>query len=183
MAVECCAFVDMSGGSSDDATLAIGYRDAQDRAVVARVLNQGPPAPFDPRAAVTRFAEVLRNSGITRVTGDRYAGLTFRLDFERLGIRYDVAELTTSQLFEALEPRLNAHEVLLPDVAVLEQQLLGLIWKGGRITHPDGEHDDSATAAAGVVQELLAESGSGGGMFDAFTGRPIDELPSAFAWM
>jgi hypothetical protein len=37
------------------------------------------------------------------------------------------------------------------DVPILEQQLLGLMWKGGRITHQTGEHDDHANAVAGVL--------------------------------
>jgi hypothetical protein len=44
---------------------------------------------------------------------------------------------------------------VLLDVPMLEQQLLGLIWRGGKITHQSGEHDDFATAAAGVVEQVL----------------------------
>jgi hypothetical protein len=150
------AFVDMSGGSSDDAVLAIGHVD-HDRAVVDRVINQGQPAPFDPRVAVERFVGILREFGLSTVTGDRYAGETFRADFERHGIHYRLAEQTRSQLYEALQPWLNGSRVLLPDVPVLEQQLLGLVWRGGKIDHPNGEHDDYANAAAGCVFELLGE--------------------------
>src|SRR3989442_515810 len=98
------AFVDMSGGSSDDAVLAVGFRDADGRAVVARVLNQGQPAPFDPRKAVERFAAVLAQYGVKAVCGDAYGGQTFRLDFERHGVAYQVAPLSASQCYEALEP-------------------------------------------------------------------------------
>lgn len=147
------AFVDMSGGSSDDAVLAIGHRDER-RLVVDRVLDQGPPPPFDPRSAVERFAEVLRQYGLRRVAGDTYAGNTFRADFAGHGIQYDVAELSTSDLYEALEPKLNAREVILLDVPKLEQQLLGLVWKGGKITHQLGEHDDHANGVAGVINVL-----------------------------
>ena len=55
-----------------------------------------------------------------------------------------------------MEPNLNAHEVVLLDLPVLEQELLGLIWRGGRIDHPAGEHDDFSNAVAGVIQLLLA---------------------------
>jgi hypothetical protein len=41
---------------------------------------------------------------------------------------------------------------------VLEQQLLGLMWRGGKIDHQPGEHDDYANAAAGVVQVITAAS-------------------------
>jgi hypothetical protein len=148
------AFVDMSGGSSDDATLAIGHRDANGRAVVDRVLNQGPRPPFDPRGAVERFVGILREYRVSRVCGDRYAGQTFVSDFSRHGIGYEVSAKSASELFESLEPRLNAHEIILPDVSTLEQQLLGLVWRGGRISHQAGEHDDWANSAAGVIEAI-----------------------------
>src|SRR4029077_8125928 len=70
-------FVDMSGGSNDDAVLAIAALDGNNRAVLLRILNQGPPAPFDPRAAVARFATVLKEHGCHRVWGDKYGGETY----------------------------------------------------------------------------------------------------------
>jgi hypothetical protein len=90
-------FVDMSGGSNDDACLAIAHLDADGRAWLDVVINQGPPPPFDLRRAVERFVLALRQYGITCVVGDKYAGETFRLDFERAGISYDAAGLTRSQ--------------------------------------------------------------------------------------
>ena len=38
--------------------------------------------------------------------------------------------------------------------ADIVEQLLGLVWKGGRIDHAAGEHDDWANAAAGVVARV-----------------------------
>ncbi len=150
------AFGDMSGGSSDDAVIAIGHEDAEGRAVVDVLLDQGQHPPFDPNKAVERFVRKLREYRISRITGDRYAGLTFRAQFENAGITYAVASRTTSQLYEALEPLLNSQAVVLPDVPRLEQPLLGLVWKGGKITHQNGEHDDYATATAGLVTALQA---------------------------
>jgi hypothetical protein len=150
------AFVDMSGGSSDDAALAIVHLARDRRVVLDRVVNQGPPPPFDPRAAVTRFTRVLGAYGVTRVWGDAYAGETFRADFRSLGIEYAVCPQTTSQLYEAFEPLLNGRRVVLLDEPTLEQQLLGLVWRGGKIDHPAGEHDDWANAAVGAL--VLAEA-------------------------
>jgi hypothetical protein len=48
---------------------------------------------------------------------------------------------------------------VLLDVPEIEQQLLGLVWRGGKIDHQNGEHDDWANAAAGVVHELLRAEG------------------------
>lgn len=160
------SFVDMSGGSSEDAVQGIGHQDAEGRCVLDLVMDQGAPAPFDPNAAVTRFVSVLRDYRVTSIVGDRYAGETFRRQFEQQGIRYDVATRTKTQLYEALEPALNSHTVVLLDLPELEQQLLGLVWRGGRIDHQSGEMDDWANAAAGLVFELGPHTtgGRGGGM-------------------
>jgi len=170
--VEYSAFVDMSGGSSDDAVLAVGHKDADGRFVVDRVVDQGAQVPFDPRGAIVRFVPVLREYRTSRVTGDRYAGETFRKDFEGHGISYEVSRWTKSEIYDALEPRLNGQRVVLPDVPVLEQQLLGLVWRGGKIDHQGGEHDDYANAAAGVVQVLAAPQ-QRASMFHATTGKEI----------
>lgn len=156
--VSYAAFVDMSGGSNDDAVLAVGFTDADGRAVVCRVVNQGQPPPFDPRRAVERFVGILREYSVSRVTGDRYAGETFRADFERQGIAYKGCAESKSALYEALEAPLNGRCVSLPDVPDVEQQLLGLVWRGGKIDHPAGERDDWANAVAGLVTLLVGKS-------------------------
>lgn len=45
-------FVDMSGGINDDAVLGIAHRDADGRAVLDTVIDQGQRPPFDPNKAV-----------------------------------------------------------------------------------------------------------------------------------
>jgi hypothetical protein len=151
------AFVDMSGGSSDDAVLAIGHQQ-DGLAIVDLVESQGGAAPFDPRLAVLKFAGLLKEYGVFRVVGDRYAGETFRADFQRHGVGYEVSRLTKSQLYEALEPRVNAGEVELPDLPRLQEQLLTLVRRGARIDHQAGDRDDHANAAAGVVHQVLARA-------------------------
>jgi hypothetical protein len=140
-----CGFVDMSGGSSDDACLGISHRDINNCVLLDRIVDQGQRAPFDPRRAVERFAAILKTYRCFTVVGDRYAGETFRCEFETNGISYIVSELTQSQLYEALEPRLNSGQVILLDESTLESQLLGLVWRANKIDHPGGEHDDWAT--------------------------------------
>ena len=164
------AFVDMSGGSNDDAVLGIGHVDREGRAVLDRLVNQGPPPPFDPHAAVGRFAGVLREYGVSAVTGDAYAGQTFQSAFESHGVSYRVSDKTRSQLYEALEPHLNARAVTLLDTPVLEQQLLGLVWRGGRIDHQAGEHDDHANAGAGALVLALALASAVDTSFTNFAG-------------
>ena len=147
-----CAFVDMSGGSSDDAVLSIAHRDAASgKAVLDAVMAQAGKPPFNPRAAVARFAFACAEYGVFTVTGDRYAGQTFRQDFQEQSISYELSELTKSQLYDALEPRINAGEVELLDIPKLQEQLLGLVVRGQKIDHLGGEHDDFANAAAGAL--------------------------------
>jgi hypothetical protein len=145
-------FVDMSGGSSDDATLGIShYDETRQRAVLNVCMTQAGKPPFNPRLAVTKFAEILKRYRVRFVTGDRYAGTTFENDFQEHGISYQQADCTKSQLYEALEPRINAGEVELLDVPRLTEQLLGLVVRGTKIDHLPGEHDDLANAAAGAL--------------------------------
>jgi hypothetical protein len=146
------AFVDMSGGSADDATLGIAHRDAtNEKTVLDLVVKQAGKPPFNPRRVVKQFAAVVERYGAKSVTGDRYAGETFRQDFGDLGIEYRVCDKPKSALYEQLEPLLNAGEVELLDVPKLQEQLLGLVWRGSKIDHMPGEHDDFANAAAGAV--------------------------------
>lgn len=146
------AFVDMSGGSNDDAVLAIAHWEADRRVAVLDVLmSQAGRAPFNPRDAVRKFAAELKAWRISRVTGDRYAGETFRRDFEAEGIVYVVADQTKSELYEAFEPRLNAGEVELLDDGKLQEQLLTLVICGSKIDHLPGDHDDYTNGACGAI--------------------------------
>jgi len=53
-----------------------------------------------------------------------------------------------------MKPLLNSGRVQWVDVPKVEQEMLGLLWRGNKITHPGGEHDDFANSVAGVVQVL-----------------------------
>jgi len=150
------AFVDMSGGGGDDSTLAIAHADAG-RVVLDHLMDQGPRTHrggFNPEVAVDRFANVLRQYRVSTVTGDKYAGEWPRQAFQRLGIHYNVADKTRSELYANLEPLLNSGQVELLDMPTLEAQLIGLVRKGEKIDHLAGEHDDYANAVAGVVSLL-----------------------------
>jgi len=151
------AFVDMSGGSADDAVLAIAHVE-NGKIIVDRVERQLGTAPFNPRDAVKRFVGLMREYGIKAVAGDRYAGETFRADFRGFGISYTVSTFTRSELYEHAEPRINAGEVEFPNLPILEHQLLGLVLRGARIDHVSGEHDDFSNAACGAI--FVASGGS-----------------------
>jgi hypothetical protein len=154
------AFVDMSGGSSDDAVLAISHFDAGRKvAVLDALIAQTGAAPFNPRDAVRKFVGALKVFRISRVVGDAYAGQTFRADFEAEGISYATSDQTKSELYEAFEPKLNAGEVELLDDGKLQEQLLTLVWRGAKIDHLAGDHDDFANAACGAIVLAAADQG------------------------
>lgn len=141
------AAVDMSGGSSDDACLAIAHAEGK-IAVLDLVVKQIGTPPFDPRLAVAHFCNILDEWHIFRVSGDAYGGQTFRADFAARNRQYDVVEDTKSEAYEKLEPALNAGEVELLDHAVTIEQACSLIWRGAKIDHEHGGHDDHINAAA-----------------------------------
>jgi hypothetical protein len=143
-------FVDMSGGSADDAVLSIAHKVGT-RVVVDLVVSQAGEPPFNPRAAVKKFAPILRAYRVKEVTGDNYGGETFKADFTDEKIRYVPCELTKTELYEHFEPLLNAGEIELPDCPKMQEQLLTLVHRGARIDHEPNSHDDYANGAAGAV--------------------------------
>ena len=153
-------YVDMSGGSSDDAVLAVAHHDKQRKvSVLDFVMSQAGGVPFNPRDAVRKFVSELRAYGLSKVTGDAYAGETFRADFQGEGVTYVVCKDLTSENYEAFEPRLNAGEVELLDIPKLQEQLLTLVYRGSKIDHQPGDHDDWSCAACGAL--VLASSRKG----------------------
>ena len=168
------AFVDMSGGSLDEAVLGISHFDAERKVAVLDVLiaQTGAP-PFNPRDAVRKFAAELKAWGLSRVTGDAYAGQTFRRDFEDLEIVYSVSHRTKSEIYDAFEPKLNAGEVELLDHPKLTEKLLTLVLKNGKIDHLPGDHDDHANGvrrdcAGERSREFAGRSSSGSISRDTF---------------
>lgn len=148
------AFVDVSGGRKDDATLAIAHRNEDDRIVVDCLKIWRPP--FNPTIVIGQMADVLREYRIRRVTGDNYAGEFCAGAFKANRINYQKCELNKSHLYLELLPRLCSGEFELPDDAKLINQLVTLERKtrsGGRdiVDHATSGHDDAANAVAGVV--------------------------------
>ncbi|MEI9422213.1 hypothetical protein O7A70_13670 [Mesorhizobium sp. Cs1299R1N1] len=154
------AFVDPSGGSNDSMTLAIGHKEG--RRVVLDAYRERKP-PFSPEAVVVDFVATLKSYGISSVRGDRYAGEWPREQFRKLGITYQLAEKSRSDLYRDLLPALNSQTIDLLDVDKLVNQIVGLerrVARGGKesIDHSPGGHDDIANAVAGVADMLLQQS-------------------------
>jgi hypothetical protein len=68
-----------------------------------------------------------------------------------------LSELTTHQSYEAFAPRLNSGQIVLLDNADLQNQLLGLVWRGTKIDHSNNEHDDFAAVVARLASVLHGE--------------------------
>jgi hypothetical protein len=111
--VEYAAFCDPSGGISDAMTLAIAHLGGGAVCVLDAVLEMRPP--FDPEAAVSECASLLRRFGISRVIGDRYAGGWPRARFREVGIEFEQSARPKSDLYHDLLPLLNAKQVELLD--------------------------------------------------------------------
>jgi phage terminase large subunit-like protein len=154
------AFVDMSGGSNDNATIAIAHKDESGRAVLDVIEKQAGGVPFDPRAAIKKFAGILDEYGINEVVGDNFAGMTFQRDFEDYGKRYRVtAWKSASDIYERFEPRLNADEIVLVDEPTLIEELSTLILtRAGKVTHESNSHDDHAVACCGACLLALGQT-------------------------
>jgi hypothetical protein len=86
-----------------------------------------------------------------------FGGETFRADFREHGIAHVRVRTSKSELYEQFEPLLTAGEVELLDVPELQEQLLTLVWRGTKIDHLPGDHDDFANAAAGALVLVKAK--------------------------
>ena len=150
------AFVDMSGGVKDSATVAIAHRE--DGKAVLDVLLEFKP-PFSPAAVIDEMAAVVKTYGIRTVSGDRYAAEFPREHFRRNGIAYGPSEQNRSTLYLNLLPSLHSRTVVLLDNPRLVTQICTLERRagaGGRDTvdHRPGSNDDAANACAGAVSLL-----------------------------
>ena len=162
----------MSGGSSDDAVLAISHSDGK-KWILDLVQKQIGSPPFNPRRTIEQFCDVLDAWKIHKVVGDSYGGLTFRQDFQARGKIYDVCDMTASENYEQLEPALNANEVELLDASTLVEQLCTLVWRGSKITHENGAHDDFANAAAIAINLARVKP------MAVFTPHMLDQIAAA----
>lgn len=164
------AFADPSGGASDSFALAIGHFEHRLDDLGKPMKGKGKavldflrewPAPFDPAVVTAEAAADLRRYGLKSVRGDYYGGEWPRSKFREHGIAYDVSELPKGRIYLEALPLLtsghlaDAHAELL-DHDKLRRQLAGLERRTGSqgreiVDHPDGQHDDLANAAMGVL--------------------------------
>jgi hypothetical protein len=151
------AFCDPSGGVNDAMTLAVAHLRDGAICVLDAVLEVRPP--FDPEVAVAACTAVLRRFGVTRVIGDRYAGLWSAARFAEHGIAFEQSARPKSDLYCDLLPLLNGKRIELLDNSRLAAQLVGLERRTARsgrdtVDHTPGGHDDLANVVAGVLVGL-----------------------------
>lgn len=155
------AFIDPSGGTgSDSMTLAIAHQEGT-RSVLDAVREVRPP--FSPEAVTSDFAATLRAYGITRVTGDRYAGEWPRERLRTHGIQYDLSEQPKSDIYRDCLPLLNSGRAELLNLPRLAAQFCGLERRTSRsgrdsIDHAPGAHDDIANVVAGALLMANAQA-------------------------
>ena len=152
--IDYAAACDMSDGSNDDAVLSIGHLDQEQRVITDLIQDQQAGTPFDPLKTVKRFAETLKRYHVASLTLDRFAFNTFSSAFAEHSISCNLSDLTTHQCYESFGPRLNSGQIVLLDNDKLQNQFLGLVWRGARIDHPNSEHDDYSTAVARLANVL-----------------------------
>jgi hypothetical protein len=151
-------FTDPSGGAADSMCLAIGHNDFSSQTIVLDCLREMVP-PFSPESTVEDFAKTLKAYGVSRVVGDRYAGIWPVAEFARFGITYEQNAAPKSDLYRDLLPLLNSRRIGLLDNQKLVAQLVGLerrTARGGKdsFDHSPGAHDDLANCTAGVVSQI-----------------------------
>ena len=155
--VKYAAFCDPSGGVNDAMTLAVAHLRDGAICVLDAVLEVRPP--FDPEVAVSACTAVLRRFGVSRVIGDRYAGLWPAARFAEHGIAFEQSARPKCDLYCDLLPLLNAKRVELLDNPRLTAQLVGLERRTARsgrdtVDHTPGGHDDLANVVAGALVGL-----------------------------
>jgi hypothetical protein len=153
------AFTDPSGGSSDAFTLAVAH--VENGIGILDCLREVRP-PFSPEGVVQEFADLLKSYRVTRVQGDRYAGLWPTEQFAKRGIKYEPSEDPKGILYLNLLPHINSGKVRLLGNKRLVTQLIGLERRTSRagrdsIDHAPGGHDDVANAVAGALLAATAK--------------------------
>ncbi len=155
------AFCDPSGGSADSFTIAIAHQE-KDMAVLDCVREVKPP--FSPADVVAEYAALLKAYRVTKLNGDKYAGVWPVEAFKSHNIKYEQAAQAKSDLYRDFLPIINSGNVDLLDLDRLTNQLASLERRTARsgkdsIDHAPGGHDDVANVVAGVITSLVTKKG------------------------
>jgi hypothetical protein len=157
-------FVDPSGGSQDSMTLAISHNVTTKQTIVLDAVREQRP-PFSPEQVVNEFATLLKSYRVSKVIGDRYAGVWPVEMFGKCSVIYEQSAKPKSDLYVDLLPLINSARIDLLDHPRLLSQLTALerrVARGGRdsIDHGPGQHDDVANAVAGAASISVSKYGA-----------------------
>lgn len=148
-------FLDISGGVSDSHTCAVAFKNANNQAVLAAILER---KGGDTESVVQEFTALFRRYGVSSVWSDRYGAAWVRDAFARYEIELRYSPMTRSDLYLELLPALRSRQVELLDIPKLRSQLLSLERRTSRtgkdsVDHPPraGAHDDVSNSAAGAL--------------------------------
>jgi hypothetical protein len=155
-------FVDAAtGGGRDRFTAGIAHAQTiGGREIAVLDVVRGVAPPFDPNAAIAEAAALFHRYRIKHVVGDQFAGGKdhgfVQSGFRALGIKYEVSELTRSDLYLEFLPLVNSNTVLLLNHPDMLREFRGLERRRGssgkdRVDHRPNAHDDLANAAAGAL--------------------------------
>ena len=114
---------DPSGGRKDSFCLAIAHDEG---AVAFLDCLVEIKAPFNPTEATARMADALREYGLNRTVGDRYAASWVVDAFAKVGIKYEHSERDRSACFLDVLPKFTSGSVRLLDNQRLVAQFVGL---------------------------------------------------------
>jgi len=152
------AFADAAGGTGADSfALAIAHREGSSHIVDA--VRESKPR-FVPAQVIASLAQLLRSYGISKVSGDAFAGGFHSSEWTTHGITFVPAERTTSENYLTCLPMFLAGRVRLVDNVTLRNQLSTLERKPGdgnreRVDHPTHLHDDVSCAVAGALAAVV----------------------------
>ena len=152
-------FVDVSGGRSDSAVLAIGHR-CRDRIILDVIVERR--APYSPDSIAAEFAGTLKAYGLGTVTGDAYGAEWTTERFGAHGVIYQPSELNRSEIYLNFLPAATSGQVDLLDNRKMVAQFAQLERRTSRagrdtIDHPSGGHDDVSNAVAGCITLLAVK--------------------------
>lgn len=155
------AFVDPSGGRGDNFSLSVCHKEKSGKIIQDLIRVKRPP--FNPGDCVEEFVKVLKDYGISSVTGDRYSAEWNSSAFEELGVTYKNSEMSKSDLYLEFLPLVMQGRIELLDHKKQTVEFRQLERRTGRgkdvVDHPRGLKDDIANSCAGVCVLAVEESG------------------------
>jgi hypothetical protein len=160
------SFTDPAGGvGADSYTLCIAHRE-NGRYIIDVVRGTPAGQRYDPHEVTTQYAQLLKEYGISSVTGDKYAREWVASAWRQNGITYITSPLAKPEIYLEVIPLFARGLVEMPDHPKLirELRLLERIpSRSGRdsVDHPRGDHDDFANACAGAMRSLSGYLGHG----------------------